>query len=442
MNLIKGSITIRNAMQSDAQQLCTWWNDGKIMAHAGFPNGLGITADEIRTSLTTDNDETLRRHIIELDRTPIGEMNYRNKGSGTAEIGIKICDTTKQEKGLGTAILSIFIDALFTYYGYKKITLDTNTKNKRAQHVYENKLGFIKISERVNAWQDQLGEMQYAIDYELTKENWQTPQTYIHIRQERPADHHTVEAITREAFWSTWADRSPRICDEHLLVHRLRKSPIFVPELNLVAEFDGNIAGHIIYAVSNIVDNAGNEHKMLTFGPLTVHPEYQNRGIGKHLMQHSFKIAKDIGYRSVIIFGHPEYYPRVGFRRAAEFGITTADGTTFDAFMAYPLYENALEGIQGRYITDPIYETLTQEDAYEFDKRFPSKPLHVPTPINVLLNRLKPPAREAIQALKFNSLAMIQTKSERELLELGIGDDSLEIIRAVMRENLLKWGKS
>ena len=51
MNLTKGNLTIRNAMPSDAEQLCTWWNDGKIMAHAGFPNGLGITADDIRKDL-------------------------------------------------------------------------------------------------------------------------------------------------------------------------------------------------------------------------------------------------------------------------------------------------------------------------------------------------------------------------------------------------------
>ena len=71
------NLTIRNAVSADAEQLCAWWNDGKVMAHAGFPNGVGCTPEEIRESLASDRDESHRRHIIELDGTPIGEMNYR-----------------------------------------------------------------------------------------------------------------------------------------------------------------------------------------------------------------------------------------------------------------------------------------------------------------------------------------------------------------------------
>jgi RimJ/RimL family protein N-acetyltransferase/ubiquinone/menaquinone biosynthesis C-methylase UbiE len=172
MNIAKNNLTIRNAESSDAEQLCLWWNDGKVMAHAGFPNGLNTTADEIRKDLASDNDDTHRRHIIEHNGKPIGEMNYRNRGGNIAEIGIKICDFSKQEKGLGTTLLTMFINALFTQYGYDKIVLDTNAKNKRAQHVYEKKLGFKVVRVRNDSWRDQLGELQSSIDYELTKEEW------------------------------------------------------------------------------------------------------------------------------------------------------------------------------------------------------------------------------------------------------------------------------
>ena len=166
------NLTIRNAIATDAELLCVWWNDGKVMAHAGFPNGLNTTIDEIRDSLVNDTDDTHRRHIIEFKGKPIGEMNYRNKGNGIAEIGIKICDYTQREKGLGTILLSMFIDALFDVYGYNKIILDTNTNNERAQHVYEQKLGFKIVRVREKAWCDQLGDMQSFIDYELTKADW------------------------------------------------------------------------------------------------------------------------------------------------------------------------------------------------------------------------------------------------------------------------------
>lgn len=166
------NLLIRNAVSTDAEQLCAWWNDGKVMAHAGLPNGLGCTPEEIRESLASDTDESHRRHIIELDGTPIGEMNYRNK-EGAAELGIKICDFTQQEKGYGTELLTIFIDALFRYYGYEKMILDTNLKNERAQHVYGDKLGFRRVGVEIDAWQDQLGEWNSIVNFEMSKADWQ-----------------------------------------------------------------------------------------------------------------------------------------------------------------------------------------------------------------------------------------------------------------------------
>ncbi len=85
MFLKNENLLIRNATAADAQQLAAWWNDGNVMAHAGFPNGLGITAEEIAASLAKDTDEH-RRHIIEENGVAIGEMNYRSKGNGIAEM--------------------------------------------------------------------------------------------------------------------------------------------------------------------------------------------------------------------------------------------------------------------------------------------------------------------------------------------------------------------
>lgn len=447
MNLIKDNLVIRNAMSSDAVRLCAWWNNGEIMAHAGFPNGTGDTPERIRESLVTDNDDTHRRHIIEYEGKPIGEMNYRNKGSGIAEIGIKICDFTRQEQGLGTTLLSMFINALFTYYGYEKICLDTNAKNKRAQHVYENKLGFKVKATHENSWRDQLGEMQSSIDYELTKEDWlakkQEPLEYIHIRQEKEHDRYIVEELTREAFWCNNWDITPEVTDVHLLVHRLRKSPSLVPELNLVVELNSIIVGHIIYTKSKVVDDTDKEYEMLTFGPLSVHPKYQGRGIGKALIRHSFKAAKELSHKAVIIFGHPDYYPRIGFQPAVEFGITTADGANFDPFMVYPLYDGAIDGIKGKYYIDPVYDTLTPEDANEFDKKFPPKAFYTPPSIDILLDRLELTARESIKSLGCKTLTMLSTKSEREMSAItGIDTAALETIRQVMKENFVKWGRS
>ncbi|MCK9478680.1 MAG: GNAT family N-acetyltransferase [Firmicutes bacterium] len=169
MHIIKDNITIRNAAANDADILYVWWNDGKVMSHAGFPNGLGTTTDKIKEQLKSDSDETGRRCIIEIDSIPVGEMNYRNKGNKTAEIGIKICNFSKQNNGYGSKILRLFIQSLFEDYGYETIILDTNFENKRAQHVYE-KLGFVRTRMEMDSWKNQVGELQSQIYYELKKE--------------------------------------------------------------------------------------------------------------------------------------------------------------------------------------------------------------------------------------------------------------------------------
>lgn len=100
-------------------------------------------------------------------------MAYRNKGNGVAEIGIKICDSEMQGKGIGTLLLKMFIGALFNEYGYTKIILNTNLKNKRAQHVYE-KLGFRKLRMNIDSWRDQFGKLQSSVDYEMTKTDFES----------------------------------------------------------------------------------------------------------------------------------------------------------------------------------------------------------------------------------------------------------------------------
>lgn len=171
MLLTYENLTIRNATIDDASQLSVWWNDGSIMAHAGFPKGTGQTVEEIADSIKTDTDDTRRRLIIEIAQTPIGEMSYGNMGDGTAEIGIKICDFSLHGKGYGKKLLSMLISSLFNDLGYKKIVLDTNVNNKRAQHVYE-RLGFRKLRVRENSWKNQLGELQSSIDYEMYPEDF------------------------------------------------------------------------------------------------------------------------------------------------------------------------------------------------------------------------------------------------------------------------------
>lgn len=158
------NLTLRQAEAADAKQLAAWWNDGAVMAHAGFPNGLGTTEEEVIEGLDSG------RMIIEESDRLIGECNYRNLVDGVAEIGIKICETDCQNRGVGRKVLSMMIGWLFSN-GYSKIVLDTNLTNTRAQHVYES-LGFQKVQTNIDSWKDQLGRFQSSVDYELVEKDF------------------------------------------------------------------------------------------------------------------------------------------------------------------------------------------------------------------------------------------------------------------------------
>ena len=146
MRIQHKNLTIRQAEVTDAKQLAVWWNDGAVMAHAGFPNGLGTTEEEVVKGL--------RNGLLD----------------GVAEIGIKICETDCQNRGVGRKVLSMLISWLFRN-GYAKIILDTNLTNTRAQHVYEL-LGFRKIRTNIDSWKDQFGRLQSSVDYALVEQDF------------------------------------------------------------------------------------------------------------------------------------------------------------------------------------------------------------------------------------------------------------------------------
>lgn len=176
MRVEKENLIIRSANVNDAQILTDWWNDGELMAHAGFPKGLNQTIEATIKQIKQNETKLSQTCIIEIDQKPVGEMSF-GIGKNFAEIGIKICEVRYQNKGYGSKLIQMLIHFLFfddsinNVVKIDKIILDTNLKNIRAQHVYE-KLGFKKLATNRDAWQDQLGEWQSSVDYAVTVEDY------------------------------------------------------------------------------------------------------------------------------------------------------------------------------------------------------------------------------------------------------------------------------
>ena len=190
----------------------------------------------------------------------------------------------------------------------------------------------------------------------------------ITIRLEEPKDYRIVEELTREAFWNLHVPG----CDEHLLAHNLRTCASFVRELDYVAVADGEIVGNIMYCRSKIVEEGGTEHGVLTFGPVSVWPRLQGKGIGGALIRHSLAAAADMGFTSVLIYGDPDYYVRFGFRPAQAYEIRTAHGSFHKALQALELVPGALDGISGCFFEGDDYH-VDETDLEAFDSAFPPK---------------------------------------------------------------------
>lgn len=197
----------------------------------------------------------------------------------------------------------------------------------------------------------------------------------IELRTEQPADHAETENVTREAFWNHY---SPR-CNEHYLLHIMRGSPSFIPELDVVAVHGGRIVGNIVYVKSVIRTDDGKECEVLGMGPISVLPEYQRRGIGRRMIDYTRERAREMGFRAILLYGDPAYYSRHGFVPAETLGIRTADNMYAVALQACELQEGALSGMKGRYVEAAIYD-FDEKCAAEFDRHFPAREMVSGTP--------------------------------------------------------------
>lgn len=182
------------------------------------------------------------------------------------------------------------------------------------------------------------------------------------IRNETPADYQIVEEITRRAFYNLYVPG----CAEHYLVHIMRGHEDFIPELDFVIEEDGKIIGNIMYTKARLVDETGAEKEILTFGPVSIQPEYQRKGYGKKLMEYSFLRAVQLGYDAIVIFGSPMNYVSRGFQSCKKFQVSLENGKFPAAMMVKELVPNALNGRRWVYHESPAME-IDKEKARQYD---------------------------------------------------------------------------
>ncbi|MGL6024508.1 MAG: GNAT family N-acetyltransferase [Cetobacterium sp.] len=164
----------------------------------------------------------------------------------------------------------------------------------------------------------------------------------VYIVQKKRLKKTTGEDLVAEVVQKSFIRVKNSDHNEHNLVRDLLKSDAFIKELSLTAKFKGSIVGYILFTKIKV-----GEETLLALAPLAVLPKYQKKGIGKSLVQKGHKVAKDLGYKGVVLLGNPDYYKKFGYESASKWGIKSPIEMPDRNFMAIELYPGALSGISG-----------------------------------------------------------------------------------------------
>ncbi len=188
------------------------------------------------------------------------------------------------------------------------------------------------------------------------------------IRPETENDYVENEYVTREAFWNLYVPG----CNEHCLVHVLRKHADYLPEFSFVAEYENRIIGNIFYARSHVINEHDEKLNTLTFGPVSVLPEYQRKGVGSALIQHTIAIANQKEYPAIIIYGSPNNYCKHGFKSSKDYQISTEDGRYPYSLLVLELQKDVFQDHTWKYYESAVYN-INEAEAEEYDKQFPPR---------------------------------------------------------------------
>jgi predicted N-acetyltransferase YhbS len=154
------------------------------------------------------------------------------------------------------------------------------------------------------------------------------------IREEKLSDALAREALLDEAYG---ADRFAKTSE------RLREGRLPAAGLSLVAIHQGRLVGTVrLWSVT-----AGPARAALLLGPLAVHPEHRNRGIGATLMRRAIARARLAGHHAILLVGDAAYYERFGFTDASTGELWMPGHFQRERLLALELRSGALAGARG-----------------------------------------------------------------------------------------------
>lgn len=181
-------------------------------------------------------------------------------------------------------------------------------------------------------------------------------------------DYLEVEKLVRDSFWNIYRPGA----FEHFIVHNLREDESFIKDLAYVIEDDNQIIGHINYS-KGYVEYENEKVNATVLGPVAIHKDHQNQGLGSKLIEYTLELAKNKNINYIFVVGDEKYYQRFGFVSASKFNIYLEGTDTSEEcpFFMIKIFDDAK--LKKGIFHNPSVFNVNQEDVDEFDKQFEYK---------------------------------------------------------------------
>ncbi|WP_462258972.1 GNAT family N-acetyltransferase [Vagococcus teuberi] len=160
------------------------------------------------------------------------------------------------------------------------------------------------------------------------------------LRTIRNEDYKNVKEVITKAFEQSNHGHN----GEATLVETIKELPTYNQELEVVAFVDNDIVGHGLLSEA-VVKNDTNDLKGLVLAPLSVVPDYQNQGIGSHVMLELEKRAKETKHAFITILGDPSFYSRFGYVPAKNAHVSCPFDVPSEYLLMKKLKPEMIEGI-------------------------------------------------------------------------------------------------